>query len=662
MNSRAAAADSGHYIRLSILLYANTIGCILAAVAACAGVVDGSRTALFAVLCMIAFAIDVFNLWRPPRMLINFISIAALLWTVRPLRYNNVIETFTGAVILLIAVKMLEKKSGRDYIQILGLSVLALLSAAVASYAEAIIYYSFLISILAGVEFVLISWYSKQPEAVLPIRKALRTIGGAMTIWALMLPICLALFFTAPRARTLMSPFQQQGRRTYSGFSDRVTLGAVKDIQLSEEVAFRAEAPLLSPDLLYWRGMTLEVFNGTTWYSQRRSFSQGAFTTIDGQRIRQRIMMEPGYHRTLFALDKPLSMEGANVLTMGNGTFLNVDMRSAGRVEYTAISSLSASMKPEDGDADRRVYLGVPENFITGLQATVDKMTAGMSDRRKADAIMAYLSQPDFSYSLDDLPVSDNPLEEFLFSSRKGNCEFFAAAMAVMLRYAGVPSRLVAGYQGGIYNMSGGYYIVNQSDAHVWVEAWNGETGAWERRDPTPRAVAGSAQGEGKYNLLSFYMDALNYQVSRIFLEYDSESQWEIFGRIREILSNPADSLTKSAETIFTFLRKFFALMFAAFAVFSLCVIVKKIHGREKDRDKALLRDFLRAMKRRGFEKKPCDGLEEFVDSIRGASGTNAELARSFVLRFEEFYFRDIPIDADSETELRSILKKISSR
>jgi hypothetical protein len=660
MNSGAVVVDSG-YIRLSMLLYANTIGCILAAVAACAGIVDGSRTALFAVLCMTAFAIDVFNLWRPPRMLINFISIAALLWTVRSLRYNNVIETFTGAVLLLIAVKMLEKKSGRDYIQILGLSVLALLSAAVASYAETIIYYSFLISILAGVEFVLIAWYNKQPEAVLPIRKALRTIGGAMAIWALMLPICLVLFFIAPRARTLISPFQQSGRRTYSGFSDHITLGAVKDIQLSEEVAFRAETSLLSPNLLYWRGMTLEVFNGTTWYPRRRNFSQGAFTA-DGQRIHQRIMMEPGYHRTLFALDKPLTMEGANVLTMGNGTFLNVDMRSAGRVEYTAISSLSSSMKPTDRDADRRVYLSVPENFITGLQATVDKITAGMSDRRKTDAIMAYLSQPDFVYSLNDLPVSDNPLEEFIFSSRKGNCEFFATAMAMMLRFAGVPSRLVAGYQGGVYNTSGGYYIVNQSDAHVWVEAWDSETGAWERRDPTPRAVAGSAQGEGKYNLLSFYMDALNYHVSRIFLEYDSESQLEIFSRIREILSNPADSLTKSAETIFSFLRKFFALMFAAFAVFSMCVVAKKIQRREKNRDKALLRDFLRAMKRHGFEKKPCDGLEEFVDSIRvESSGANAELVRSFVLRFEEFYFRDIPIDADSETELRSILKKISS-
>jgi transglutaminase-like putative cysteine protease len=658
-------------IRLNTLLYANTVACVLVALASCAGAVAPSHVTLFLALSLIAFAIDALGLRRPPRLVINAVSVCALLWIVRALRYSNVIETFTGAVLLLISVKMLEEKRWRDYLQILGLAVLAVLSAAIVSYVESVVYYSLLISALAGAELVLMSWHDKQPGARLTVRQALRTLGCAALIWASMLPICFALFFAAPRTRAVMAQFQRPGGSgsTFSGFSDHVTLGSVKEIQLSDETAFRAETPPLPPNALYWRGMTLEAFNGSAWFPMRRSFRNGPFAA-EGTTVVQKILMEPGYHRVFFALDKPMHVDNRNAVDMGDGNFTNTDYRASGRLEYTAISSVSPFMKPLDPDRDKRIYLALPEGFMPELREITAGMTYGKSDREKAEAIMAYLGPPNFEYSLSDLPTSDSPLSEFIFSSRMGNCEYFATAMAVMLRQAGVPSRLVAGYQGGEYNRGSGYYIVSQADAHVWVEAWNRDAGSWVRYDPTPSSLAsGGAQAEAKYNFLSFYIDALNYRVSKIFLEYDSESQWEILGSFRRAIENSRNLVLEGKGEFFRSLWKLAALAAAAGTVFLAAVAARSAIRRRRDRESALLRDFLRVMKRKGYEKNPCDGLEEFVSSIGGEPSVAPrlgelpvfELARSFVLRFEEFYFRDLPIDTDTETELRSILKKIRS-
>jgi hypothetical protein len=181
--------------------------------------------------------------------------------------------------------------------------------------------------------------------------------------------------------------------------------------------------------------------------------------------------------------------------------------------------------------------------------------------------------------------------------------------------------------------------------------------------------LRGGEQAEAKYNFLSFYIDALNYRVSRIFLEYDSESQWEILGSFRRAVENSSNLILEGKGEFFRSLWKLAALAAAAGTVFLAAVAARSAIKRGRDRESALLRDFLRVMKRKGYEKNPCDGLEEFLSSIGSEPSSVSrlgelpvfELARSFVLRFEEFYFRDLPIDTDTETELRSILKKIRS-
>jgi hypothetical protein len=241
--------------------------------------------------------------------------------------------------------------------------------------------------------------------------------------------------------------------------------------------------------------------------------------------------------------------------------------------------------------------------------------------------------------------------------------------MAVMLRMAGVPSRLIAGYHGGVYNESGEYYAVNQSNAHVWVETWNEKEGAWFRYDPTPASNEAGGEGDGEdiAGLFWMYFDYINYQISRVFLEYEGESQMRLLDALREFFASPGDSVMSAFDRFASISRKkiYFAASVLAAAISA--VLLRRYlrrRGRIKKRspDEALKIRFVGVMKRRGFEKKPGDGLEEFVRRVREKSGPDSKIAAAagrFVELFEGFYFRDIPLPPSALAELDGIVKNI---
>jgi transglutaminase-like putative cysteine protease len=647
-------------ISIKALLGINTAACILTAFVPCANFMSMAHVWAFTALFLSAVALDAFGSRRPNRIIINLVAIGAMLSAMRAIRLSSIIETFTEAILILIAVKMLEEKKPNDYLQVLCLSVLALLSAAVLSIGVSAVYFCFLMSILSGFEFILITWFAKDPKTTVSPERFLQLFCAALAIWITMLPICLVLFFIAPRARTAMVQFKNNDPRSFTGFSDQITLGTMKSIQMSEEISFRAEAPILPPNSLYWRGLTMDIFNGQTWYSTRRGFSDRAIAA-DGKRVIQKILLEPGYHRTFFALDMPTEVNSENALPMGDGLFLNTNARFIGRLNYTAVSYVSSNMRTIARSVNDKLYLNLPPDYIPKLRQITDDLTRHLSSAQKIQAIKNYLAPPTFEYTLDDLPVSRNALEAFIFSHQKGNCEFFASAMAVMLRMAGVPARLVAGYHGGVYNSSGGYYIVNQSDAHVWVEAWDEETLEWVRSDPTPASASlNLSDGGHSYTFLSLYADMLNYRLSSLFIEYDRQSQYELLSKLRSILDNPKEIISRGADDLFESLGKLaWPLAIVSVVILFSAMAVKAIFKMKKPED-ALLGDFLSAMERRGYKKNISDGLEEFVMSVKKSGDERlAGLALSFVLVFEKFYFKDVPLDTLSAAKLRDMLKQI---
>jgi transglutaminase-like putative cysteine protease len=570
---------------------------------------------------------------------------------------------------MMIAVKMLEEKRSRDYCQIAAMSALTIISVAVESIDGTFLYYCVLVSVLAGFQFILAAWFDRGPDCVLSGKEARQTVGMSLAIWLMMLPLCVVLFIAAPRARVSLSQMQRMGGYGggFTGFSNEVSLGSVRRIQEDGSLAFRAKMPMVAPRHLFWRGIVLERFDGRSWSSEGR----GETVNIppSEENVRQEIFMESRYLGPLFALDIPVFVDARGAASVGDGVFLNTNYRLRLN-SYTAFSSLSDKFprQSERGERfPRRRYLALPDGFSPRVREIALGIASGLEEGDVPEAVMSYLSPPLFSYTMEELPVSGNPLEEFVLTSRKGNCEYFAAAMAVMLRMAGVPSRLVAGYHGGIYNDGGGYYIVNQSNAHVWVEAWNESDNSWRRYDPTPfsnEAGGGNSSSE-KFTLLSMYIDLINYRLSRIFLEYEGDTQSQLFAAVRDFFANPAEWVSGVVDKFSGAPRK--TRILAAIFLASIIAAAAGWRARRarprpvKTREDALRRGFLAAMRQRGFEKRESEGLEEFVESIRGQPGSAGlyETASEFVTFFEGFYFGERRMDARDFTRLEELTRRV---
>jgi protein-glutamine gamma-glutamyltransferase len=272
--------------------------------------------------------------------------------------------------------------------------------------------------------------------------------------------------------------------------NDTMSPGDITDLGLSDEVAFRVEFEGRPPRAndLYWRGPSLTHFNGRTWsmlQGGRRGERVADTIEYRGEPTNYRVMLEPNDRNWLFALDMPARWAGDNSLRMGSdyqlGTFLGgprprrLDYRVTSHVDYSAREPLT--------EREREMFSALPAESSPRARALastwVDDRPSGAEIIERA---MAYLRSQPFQYTLTPPALGAQPVDEFLFETREGFCEHYASALTVLLRAAGLPARIVMGYQGGELNGIGGYYIVRQSDAHAWTEVWLADAG-WVRVD-----------------------------------------------------------------------------------------------------------------------------------------------------------------------------------
>ncbi|GHV55657.1 hypothetical protein FACS1894216_18530 [Synergistales bacterium] len=663
-------------VSLSRSLDAITLFCALTAFASCLQFIRIAGASVFAAIVISALIMDITGSRRPHRMLVNILALCVLLYTLKRINTQDLIENFTEAMLILAAVKMLEKKRSRDYLQILALSFLSMFCSAILSVGGAALFYLFLFSLIAPAAFMLASWLKEEvPGARIEIGGLANISASAFFMWAAMLPLCVLIFWAAPRMEADGARFSVRGDGGVStGFSDRITLGEVSRIQKSAETAFRAAMPRLPGPNKYWRGITLERFTGDTWYDLGEkervdSGNIGENIRVSGPRISQRILLEPGRHKALFALDVPIAITPDGMSRMDLISVLDSNRDVAQRISYTAESALASAVSHE-GRFGRSgvIYLAAPRGFGEPIMELTNEITDGIEPRdseAKANAIMAYLAQPIYEYTLDDLPRSQNALEDFIFSHRRGNCEFFASAAAVMMRFASVPTRLVAGYYGGAYNEGGGYYTIRQNNAHVWVEAWY--RGAWNRLDPTPITISSETDGgSSAYSafreaILS-YTDTLSYYVTVIFVEYGRDKQLTLLRGINGALENARNAIDKTASGISSAaLKTYWPPLAAGAAVITMILYaLRHFTRKKKSREERLIDEFMLVMKSKGFVKTPGDGMEEIAARARDiGDGHLTAAADGFVSRFEELYFNDIPMSKPDEAELRAILRRI---
>lgn len=414
--------------------------------------------------------------WRPPGRLLSLVLLViALLLVYR--QYGTILgrDPGIGLLVLLCGLKLTELKKLRDYQFCVVLLYFLTFSAFLYSQSLLAGVYAF---VVAGVTTIALARLN-QGEA-LPAGQAVRLTGGLLVR---ALPIMLVMYFLFPRVHGgLWGVPEDAVART--GLSDRLELGQILKLLGDDRVALRVTFTGRPPPNrdLYWRSFVLTDSDGRNWSRPsnfRSILAPGAFAAI-GETIEYTVSMEPHGQSWLVMLGLPRKAPPGTRL---RGAYeLEAVHRLRQVFDYRLQSYLQYRTGPlTEDEAHWNLRIPVPDPRIEEL---VGRWRTQGDARQVVRNALNYFREQGFRYTLSPPSLGADPVADFLFRTKAGYCEHFAAAFVTLMRSAGIPSRIVIGYQGGEMNPIGDYMIVRRSDAHAWAEVWLRDRG-WTRVDPT---------------------------------------------------------------------------------------------------------------------------------------------------------------------------------
>jgi len=494
-------------------------------------------------------------------------------------------------ILFLSAVKLLQRKSDRDWIFIYLIAFFQLLLAAGVSISPFYLV-SLLAYLLLTASAIIAFEIRKTSREVRRTRdKNLgREIGAEQSegirISRIRLPVtavsliiattalAVPLFFALPRVggAGITSGFNEATRIT--GFSDSVTLGAIGRLQQSNEIVMRVridrnDNPSL--DRYRWRGVALDQFHSSTWSRSNRRYREPFaktsgdrfivdFARSDGLLTVQTVYLEPLNSSVMFAMPRPIVIRsGASEIAKDSEGGFSMHPAAFERVSYTVYSDTFVpppnQLRRDNSSYPRSAfrYLNVPSN----LDSRIGRLASSWIEQERAStrydiakAVERHL-QNDFGYTLDLRAGGQDPLSDFLFNVREGHCEYFATAMAIMLRTQGIATRVVNGFQQGEYNDTAGVYVVRQQNAHSWVEVYFPGERIWVPFDPTPFAGQNLESGSGTmFGRISKYLEALETFWIQYFVSYDDQEQRSLFRSFRDGATQYRDTGASWASAI----------------------------------------------------------------------------------------------------------------
>lgn len=295
-------------------------------------------------------------------------------------------------------------------------------------------------------------------------------------------PLALALFLFFPRLQAPLWLLPASERAARTGLSDTMQPGDISRLILSGEIAFRARfnSPPPDPATLYWRGPVMTRFDGLTWRTMTDQGEMRAKAQGLGAPLSYTLTVEPHERHWLFSLGLPT--------TLPQGTRLQTGMQLVSQRPLTQRARFELVSHPryrlEATERELREALELPVGFNPQTRALAAEWRRTERDPRRLLKRGLALFGSGFAYTLTPPPLGIHSIDDFLFTTRQGFCEHYAAAFVFLMRAAGVPARVVTGYLGGELNPVDGHIVVRQSEAHAWAEVWLDEAG-WVQVDPT---------------------------------------------------------------------------------------------------------------------------------------------------------------------------------
>jgi len=418
----------------------------------------------------------------PPALVLLPVAVAAMAGV--QFSYETLLGKDAGVamLVLLVAFKMLEMHARRDLFVVIFLCFFLVLTNFF--YAQGI---GSALLMVASVLLLLATQLSFQFTGNVPPLRTRLAMAGRMLAFAA--PIAMLLFVVFPRIHGPLWTMPGDSGGARSGLSDTMAPGQMSNLALSEEPAFRVRffTPAPVQARLYWRGPVLDFFDGLTW-SRGASQASGRdlHLSVSGDPVEYEVTLEPSPSRWVFALEMPgeLPAVPGHRLRISPQFELTADDALNSRVRYRASSHLQFAFQGGPTLDDARRWLLLPYGFNPRALAAGRALRKLPDPAQRVEAVLAQFREQPFQYTLSPPLLGRHTVDEFLYGTRSGFCEHYSGAFVFLMRAAGIPARVVTGYQGGEINPLDGFMTVRQSDAHAWAEVWIAGIG-WQRVDPT---------------------------------------------------------------------------------------------------------------------------------------------------------------------------------
>jgi len=438
----------------------------------------------------------------------------------------------------------------------------------------------------------------------------------------LSIPLMLILFLLVPRVPGPLWGLTNEQRGGVTGLSDHMSPGKISSLVRSNEVAFRVdfEDAIPTQNSLYWRGPVLAQYNGYSWSQSPRKAVRRLDLNASETATRYTVTLEPNGEKWLLALDIPSKLI--------RHSFMTNDFQLVSRKTINDLLryQMESRLAYQFGLNETREYLALTLEYPDKVNPGTIEYGRSLAERfdRSEDIVNEVLTmfrEQEYFYTLKPPALGSNVVDEFLFGTRRGFCEHYAGSFALLMRAAGIPARIVTGYQGGEYNKVGNYLIVRQSDAHAWTEVWI-ENKGWVRVDPTAAVSPGRIeQGIDEalsdetssfriqnrnpiFGNLLYNWDNLQHSWNDWVLNYDQRKQMDFLSKLELGIDNWSDMV--------------FTLVILMVVVIALFWTVTRYRERppKPAACEILLNRLLQKLSKRGIRKGPAEDTRAFLERL----------------------------------------------
>ncbi len=600
---------------------------------------------LFALLALpVAFWCDRRKRYPLPPWLATLIAVAGIALYAVQITREDVATPVVHALVVLLSIRLLSPKQGRDYLQIFVLALFILAGSSLIHLEISFILYLVLLVFSVTLGLVILTVFVTDKQLVMPRRDLMKLIKVGLILPSFSLLLMMIFFVVLPRTRHPLWNFLNPTAQATAGLAETVQPGAFSQISAIKKLSFRAEGPELAPEDRYWRALVLNRSEKGRWI--RIEPPPERLIRVAGPRsVIFAIYPEPRRDRYLVTLDRPTLVSGIRHYSTVDQMFTaRSDLDHPLRFEVRASPGADLLVA---ADIDRNFYLQTPQQVSTRMRQIAAGITAlSPNSEVRLTALADFFREQQLSYAQDDLSAGPDPIDDFLFGKKRGYCEFFASAYVTLARLSGIPARLVGGYYGGEYNSLGDYYLVGEETAHVWTEVLTTDN-HWRRIDPSQWAVnVASTLGTrnlAKLSALQQLIDSLNYHWVQAVVIFDLARQMTIFLETGDRLRS-----LRSVEVSNDWWQKTSLLLGSLFLVWIL------IRRRKSPEAKLLERFRSRLVKRYGPEViRPSSGLGEISEQL------DNDACREFARIYYDAIFHDRSLTGRELASLKLLLKRL---